>query len=70
MRYVDPTSGKTKEISKGGFRTKSEAKLAAGELEKQIYLGKHSLLENREKLIKIGLTNGSRYMVVRFSYEH
>lgn len=52
IRYVDPACGKTKEISKGGFRTKSEAKLAASELEKQIYLGKHSLLENREKLIK------------------
>ncbi|MCP1148540.1 MULTISPECIES: site-specific integrase [Bacillus] len=44
--------GKRKEKSKGGFRTKKEAQIEAAEIEKQIYLGNHEIIQSKEILLK------------------
>ncbi|WP_338444364.1 site-specific integrase [Bacillus sp. FSL K6-1012] len=52
ITYDDPITKKRKEKTKKGFRTKREAQIAAAEIEKNLYFGKHSLIQNREKLVK------------------
>ncbi|QOK28027.1 site-specific integrase [Cytobacillus oceanisediminis] len=52
IKYVDPQTGKPKEKTKGGFRTKKEAQIEAAEVEKQLYLGQHSIIQNKELLVK------------------
>lgn len=39
VKYKDPATGKTREKSRGGFKTKKEAQLAAYEIEKKLELG-------------------------------
>ena len=46
------SKGKRKEKSKGGFRTKKEAQIEAAEIEKQIYLGHHEIIQSKEILLK------------------
>lgn len=52
IKYTDPATGKTKEKTKGGFRTKKEAQVEAGEIEKQLYLGKHNIIKSQEMFVK------------------
>jgi integrase len=52
IKYSDPATGKQREKSKGGFRTKKEAQIEAAEVEKQLYLGKHNIVNNKEMLVK------------------
>jgi integrase len=52
VRYTDPATGKTKEKTKGGFRTKKEAQLEAAEVEKKLYFGQHAIIQNQELLLK------------------
>lgn len=52
IKYTDPTSGKQKEKTKGGFRTKKEAQIEAAEVEKKFYLNQHSVIQSQEKLLK------------------
>ncbi|MBT2722273.1 site-specific integrase [Bacillus sp. ISL-46] len=56
IKYTDPATGKTKEKTKGGFRTKKEAQIEAGEVEKQLYLGQHTIIKSKEILVKDWLT--------------
>lgn len=52
IKYMDPATGKQKEKTKGGFRTKKEAQVEAAEVEKQIYLGQHAIIQSNELLVK------------------
>lgn len=52
VKYIDPVSGKQKEKTKGGFRTKKEAQLEAAEIEKKLYMGQHSIIQNKERLLQ------------------
>jgi integrase len=56
IKYTDPSTGKTKEKTKGGFRTKKEAQIEAAEVEKQVYLNQHSIIQSKELLVKDWLT--------------
>jgi integrase len=49
---MDPATGKQKEKTKGGFHTKKEAQVEAAEVEKQIYLGQHAIIQNKETTVK------------------
>jgi integrase len=57
IKYTDPATGKPKEKTKGGFRTKKEAQIEAAEVEKQIYLGQHAIIQSKEMTVKEWLTN-------------
>jgi integrase len=52
IKYIDPATGKQREKSKGAFRTKKEAQIEAAEIEKQLYLGKNSVIKHKEILVK------------------
>lgn len=48
IRFTDPQTGKRKEKVKGGFKTKKEAQVIAGQIEQEIYLGKNPILKKRK----------------------
>jgi integrase len=52
IKYTDPATGKIKEKTKGGFKTKKEAQIEAAEVEKQVYLGQHNIIQSKEILVK------------------
>ncbi|RBP87869.1 site-specific recombinase XerD [Cytobacillus firmus] len=52
IKYIDPATGKPKEKSKSGFRTKKEAQVEASEVEKMFYLQQHSVIANKETILK------------------
>lgn len=56
IKYKDPATGKQREKSKGGFKTKKEAQIEAAEIEKKLYYGQHTVIKNQDILIKDWLT--------------
>ncbi|GIN60486.1 site-specific integrase [Robertmurraya siralis] len=52
VKYPDPVTGKPKEKSKRGFKSKKEAELAAAEVEKKLMLGNIEEIENSEITVK------------------
>lgn len=50
--YKDPITNKRREKTQKGFRTKKEAQVIAAEIERNLFLGKHSLIYNKERLVK------------------
>ncbi|MED4453061.1 site-specific integrase [Metabacillus fastidiosus] len=52
VRYIDPSTGKQREKSKGGFRSKKDAQIEAAEIEKQLYFNQHSVIQNQDILVK------------------
>ncbi|WEZ09975.1 tyrosine-type recombinase/integrase [Priestia flexa] len=52
IKYTDPSTGKRREKTKGGFRTKKEAQIEAAEIEKQLYLGQHLVVKHQDMLVK------------------
>ncbi|MGG3802022.1 tyrosine-type recombinase/integrase [Metabacillus fastidiosus] len=52
VRYIDPSTGKQREKSKGGFRSKKDAQIEAAEIEKQLYFNQHSVIQNQDIVVK------------------
>jgi len=52
IKYQDPATGKSKEKTKSGFRTKKEAQIEAAEVEKKLYLQQHTIIQNQETILK------------------
>jgi len=52
IKYVDPATGKVKEKSKRGFNSPKEAKLAALEVEKKLFLGDVDFIKNSNITVK------------------
>lgn len=52
VKYVDPSTGKQREKSKGGFHSKKEAQLEASEVEKKLYFNQHEVIQNQNLLVK------------------
>lgn len=45
IRFTDPQAGKRKEKTQGGFQSKKEAQIIAGQIEKEIFLGNLPILK-------------------------
>lgn len=56
IKYRDPVTGKPKEKSKRGFKSKKEAEIAAAEVEKQLMIGNVDEVLNSEITIKEWIT--------------
>lgn len=52
IKYKDPATGKVKEKSKRGFKSKREAELAAAEMEKKLFLGDVDFIKNSNITVK------------------
>lgn len=52
IKYTDPMTGKTKEKSKRGFKSPKEAELAALEIEKKLFIGDVSIINNANITVK------------------
>ncbi|MBT2254009.1 tyrosine-type recombinase/integrase [Priestia megaterium] len=52
IKYTDPATKKKKEKTKGGFKTKKEAQLAAADVESKLFFGGHTLITGQKLLIK------------------
>lgn len=57
VKYTDPSTGKQREKSKGGFKSKKEAQLEAAEVEKQLYYNQHTVIQNQHLLVKDWMTD-------------
>ncbi|WP_198863712.1 Arm DNA-binding domain-containing protein [Bacillus velezensis] len=49
--YKDPITNKRREKTQKGFRTKRYQVIAA-EIERNLFLGKHNLIHNKERIVK------------------
>jgi len=52
IKYKDPATGKVKEKSKRGFKSKREAELAAAEMEKKLFIGDIDIIRNSDITVK------------------